>query len=225
MKRTTTSSRTGFPEKLPAAGQPLDYRLSTALARRADAAPARRRGSCKRASVAASPSWRQDEQQFIVDFTGPSLAALPANATVKAVVTAPSNGQIVESNAYRVEATGAWRMAVRVKQLRPNGNRPSCAAFFKAARMCSPRRGAIFCRGDENSEPASLRSQLASGNRSRSDNWLANASNRRSEPCCRRRRPVAEGQLPLGQLRAIAKPVLACRPCCIVDRGNFHRGF
>jgi glucans biosynthesis protein len=59
-----------------------------------------------------------DEQQFVVDFTGPSLAALPADATVKAIVTAPSNGQIVESNAYRVEATGAWRMTVRVKQLR-----------------------------------------------------------------------------------------------------------
>jgi glucans biosynthesis protein len=38
---------------------------------------------------------------------------------VKAVVTAPSNGEILESNAYRVEATGAWRMTVRVKQLRP----------------------------------------------------------------------------------------------------------
>lgn len=60
-----------------------------------------------------------DEQQFIVDFTGPALAALPPDAKVEAVVTAPSNGRIVESNAYRVEATGAWRMAVRVKQLRP----------------------------------------------------------------------------------------------------------
>ena len=61
----------------------------------------------------------EDEQQFVVDFTGPSLTSLPADAKVKAVVTAPSNGQIVESNAYRVEATGAWRMTVRVKQLRP----------------------------------------------------------------------------------------------------------
>ena len=57
-----------------------------------------------------------DEQQFIVDFTGPSLKNLPADAQVKAVVSAPANGTIVESNAYRVEATGAWRMAVRVKQ-------------------------------------------------------------------------------------------------------------
>jgi glucan biosynthesis protein len=34
----------------------------------------------------------EDAQQVIVDFTGPSLDALPADATVKTVVTAPSNG-------------------------------------------------------------------------------------------------------------------------------------
>jgi len=65
----------------------------------------------------------EDEQQYVVDFSGPSLAALPADATVKAVVTAPSNGQVRESNAYRVEATGAWRMTVIVKQL--NRNEPT----------------------------------------------------------------------------------------------------
>jgi glucans biosynthesis protein len=59
-----------------------------------------------------------DEQQFVVDFTGPSLAALPADAAVRAVVTAPSNGEILESNAYQVEATGMWRMTVRVRQLK-----------------------------------------------------------------------------------------------------------
>ncbi len=57
-----------------------------------------------------------DEQQFVVDFTGPSLNALPAGAPVEAIVTAPSNGEIVESNAYRVDATGQWRMTVRVRQ-------------------------------------------------------------------------------------------------------------
>src|SRR5205823_9111605 len=61
----------------------------------------------------------KDEQQFVVDFTGPSLARLPTDATVKAVVTAPANGQVIESNAYRVEPTGAWRMTVRAKQLDP----------------------------------------------------------------------------------------------------------
>jgi glucans biosynthesis protein len=60
-----------------------------------------------------------DEQQFVVDFTGPSLAALKPDAPVKAVVSAPANGEIVESNAYYVEANKMWRMTVRVKQLNP----------------------------------------------------------------------------------------------------------
>jgi glucans biosynthesis protein len=59
----------------------------------------------------------EDEQQFVVDFAGPSLAALPPDANVKAVITASSNGEIVESNAYRLEANGNWRMTVRVKQI------------------------------------------------------------------------------------------------------------
>lgn len=62
----------------------------------------------------------ENEQQFIVDFKGPSLDALSSDARVDAVVTAPVNGQILQSNAYKVAATGAWRMAVRVKQLQPS---------------------------------------------------------------------------------------------------------
>ncbi|MEJ1962033.1 MAG: glucan biosynthesis protein G [Gammaproteobacteria bacterium] len=104
------------PEKLPAPGQPLDlsYRLhwqGDQMQHPPGAWVTQTRAGRGFADLA------DDEQQFVVDFTGPSLVALPADAAVKAVVTAPSNGQIVESNAYRVEATGAWRMTVRVKQL------------------------------------------------------------------------------------------------------------
>lgn len=61
----------------------------------------------------------ENEHQFIVDFTGPTLEKLSPDAEVKAVVTSPANGKLLESNVYRVEATGEWRMAVRVKQLNP----------------------------------------------------------------------------------------------------------
>lgn len=107
------------PDKLPATGQPLDmaYRLhwqgTQQMQRPPGAWVVQTRIGRGFAELA------QDEQQFIVDFTGPSLAALPASADVKAVVSAPANGQILESNAYHVEATGTWRMTVRVKQLRP----------------------------------------------------------------------------------------------------------
>jgi glucans biosynthesis protein len=106
------------PEQQPAAGQPLDlsYRLhwqgTQEMQRPPGAWVTQTRIGRGFAELAA------DEQQFIVDFTGPSLTALSADALVKAVVTAPANGRIIESNAYRLEATGAWRMTVRVKQLR-----------------------------------------------------------------------------------------------------------
>jgi glucans biosynthesis protein len=107
------------PDQLPAKGQPLDiaYRLHWQGTQQMQRPPG--------AWVTQTRVGRgfaelpEDEQQFVVDFTGPSLTALPANAKVQAIVTAPSNGQIVESNAYRVDATGAWRMTVRVKQLSP----------------------------------------------------------------------------------------------------------
>jgi glucans biosynthesis protein len=61
----------------------------------------------------------EDEQQFIVDFAGPALTDLPPDARVEAVVSSPANGQVLESNVYKVEATGSWRMAVRVRQVDP----------------------------------------------------------------------------------------------------------
>jgi glucans biosynthesis protein len=106
------------PDAIPAPGQPLDlaYRLhwqGTQMQRPPGAWVTQTRIGRGYSELA------EDEQQFVVDFSGPALAALPPDAKVQAVVTAPSNGQILESNAYRVEATGVWRMTVRVKQLRP----------------------------------------------------------------------------------------------------------
>jgi glucans biosynthesis protein len=107
------------PEKTPAPGQPLDlsYRLHWQGTQQMQLPPGAWVTQTRVGRGYAELA--EDEQQFVVDFTGPSLATLPADAAVKAVVTAPSNGQIVESNAYRVEATGAWRMTVRVRQIDP----------------------------------------------------------------------------------------------------------
>jgi glucans biosynthesis protein len=104
------------PAQLPASGQPLDfaYRLHW------QGTEQMRPPGAWVTQTRTGPGFVQlpaDEQQFIVDFSGPSLAALPPEANVKAVVSAPSNGQILESNAYRLEANGNWRMTVRVKQI------------------------------------------------------------------------------------------------------------
>ena len=105
------------PEKAAVPGQPLEfaYRLHWQGARVVQQPPG--------AWVVQSRVGRgyreleDDEHQFTVDFVGPSLAALSPSAPVRAVVSAPANGEILETNAYNVEATRAWRMVVLVKQL------------------------------------------------------------------------------------------------------------
>ena len=60
---------------------------------------------------------RDDEFQYVVDFAGPALDALPAGAQADAVVTPGRNGRLVERNAYRNDASGGWRMTLRVQRL------------------------------------------------------------------------------------------------------------
>ena len=52
-----------------------------------------------------------------IDFEGPSLRGMPANATVDAVLWADANGQIVERQLSRNEATGGWRFVVGVRRV------------------------------------------------------------------------------------------------------------
>jgi glucans biosynthesis protein len=56
-----------------------------------------------------------DDFQFVVDFAGPSLAALSADAPVEAVVTSDPHTKVLEKNAFRLEANGRWRMTVRAR--------------------------------------------------------------------------------------------------------------
>ena len=57
--------------------------------------------------------------QFVIDFTGPALDALPAGAQVAAIASTDANGRVLESLAYRNPATGAWRMTLRVERINP----------------------------------------------------------------------------------------------------------
>jgi glucans biosynthesis protein len=107
------------PAQLPAAGQPFDYAYRV---RWQGAQMQRPPGGWVTQTRVGRGFFElgENEQQFVVDFSGPALNSLPGDAPVRAVVTAPSNGEILESNAYRIDATGQWRMTVRVKQLRPS---------------------------------------------------------------------------------------------------------
>jgi periplasmic glucans biosynthesis protein len=60
------------------------------------------------------------EIQFVVDFDGPALRELPADAAVNAVIDAGANAVLVERNAFHNDATGTWRMTVRLKRSEPS---------------------------------------------------------------------------------------------------------
>jgi glucans biosynthesis protein len=108
------------PDRVPAPGQPIDfaYRMQW-QGERQQRPPAGWTVQTRRGHgfVDRKKTLDPREVQYVVDFDGPALRALPADAAVKAVVSAGSNAQIVERNAYRNPATGTWRMTVRVNRL------------------------------------------------------------------------------------------------------------
>lgn len=53
---------------------------------------------------------------FMIDFEGPALKKLPADAKLEAAITADGNAKIVESIAFRNEVTGGWRVALRLRR-------------------------------------------------------------------------------------------------------------
>jgi len=69
------------------------------------------------AAVTDGMTVQPGQYQFDVDFTGPSLDKLPAGARVVAVVSSDVNGRVAEAPVWRDEATGQWRMSLRVRQL------------------------------------------------------------------------------------------------------------
>jgi glucans biosynthesis protein len=53
---------------------------------------------------------------FMIDFEGPALKKLPADAKLEAAFTADGNAKILESIAFRNEVTGGWRVALRLRR-------------------------------------------------------------------------------------------------------------
>ena len=109
------------PESMPAAGQPIDLAYQIAWQGKTQQLPPNgwvtqtRRGMGYN-KLGADALGQQ--VQFVVDFAGPALDALPDDAKVEAVTTASANARVVESLAYRNPATGAWRMTLRVERLK-----------------------------------------------------------------------------------------------------------
>jgi glucans biosynthesis protein len=119
------------PAQRPPPGQPFDLRYRLHWQGAEPAHPpggwvVQTRAGRSYAALAA------DERQFIVDFDGPALAALPVDAPVQAVASANANGDIRAAHAFHNEATGHWRMAVVVR-VRDPAQPTELRAFLQTA--------------------------------------------------------------------------------------------
>ncbi|WP_369973913.1 glucan biosynthesis protein G [Polaromonas sp. SP1] len=120
------------PEKLPAPGQSLDIAWQISWQGKNQQLPPNgwvtqsRRGF----GYAKAGTDLKDQVQYVIDFAGPALDALPEDAKVEAISSANANGRVLESLAYKNPATGAWRMTLRVQRL--NAAQPvELRAFLK----------------------------------------------------------------------------------------------
>jgi len=109
------------PAHVPAPGEPLD--LAYRMHWQGDRQQRPPVGWTVQSRRGFATSWQEPDPrqiQYVVDFDGPDLRALPPDASVQAQVSAGANARVVERNAYRNQATGTWRMTVCVSRFQPS---------------------------------------------------------------------------------------------------------
>jgi glucans biosynthesis protein len=103
------------PDVPPPPGQPLDLEYRVLWQREGETRPPlswvtqTRRGH----GYVRKPD---DTLQYVIDFDGPALRKLPANAAVEAVFTVDANATLVETIVHRNEITGGFRTVVRIRR-------------------------------------------------------------------------------------------------------------
>ena len=101
------------PDLMPKAGQPFDIEYRMQWQKESETQPPlswvtqTRRGHGYTRKV-------DDSIALIVDFEGPALKKLAADAKLEGVVTMDANGKLLETNVYRNDVTGGWRMVLRL---------------------------------------------------------------------------------------------------------------
>ncbi|WP_442786638.1 glucan biosynthesis protein G [Hydrogenophaga sp. NFH-34] len=111
------------PATLPAQGESLDFAYELSWQGDVQQTPpgawvVQSRRGYGYTRLSADEQIRQP--QFVLDFAGPALDALPPGAPVRAVVSANANGRVVETLAYPNPAQRGWRVTLRVERLDPS---------------------------------------------------------------------------------------------------------
>lgn len=103
------------PGQVPKPGQPFDIEYRMLWQKESETQPPLSRVTQTRRGHGYTRKV-DDSIALIVDFEGPALKKLPADTKLEGIVTADANGKLMETNAYRNDVTGGWRMAVRLRR-------------------------------------------------------------------------------------------------------------
>lgn len=109
------------PAQLPVPGQPLEYAYEINWQGDEQQRPPGAWTTQSRRGMGytqISAQAQRQQVQYVVDFDGPALRNLPAEAMVKAVVSSDANGKVLENIVYRNPVTGQWRMTVRIQRVK-----------------------------------------------------------------------------------------------------------
>ncbi len=110
------------PARLPAPGTPLEFAYELSWQGDMQQRPPASWASQTRRGIGYSRLTAVEKAaqvQYVIDFSGPALDALPADAPVKAVVSADANGRILEALTWPLNPGNGWRMTLRVQRLDP----------------------------------------------------------------------------------------------------------
>jgi glucans biosynthesis protein len=110
------------PETLPEPGKPFEYayRLHWTIDEAKFQAPElgsvkqtlRSTGDVKQSNLIRQPD---GSVAFLVDFAGPTLAALPEDTAVRSQISVGDNAEVVENNLRYNPETKGWRLTLRLK--------------------------------------------------------------------------------------------------------------
>jgi glucans biosynthesis protein len=103
------------PEQSPGANKPVDfsYRMRWQMAGQTPTGKGWVVQSRRGRGYVRQPD---GDLNFVVDFDGPPLRALPADAKPDVLVEVGGNAELHERNLFRNPVSGAWRVTVRVKR-------------------------------------------------------------------------------------------------------------
>ncbi|MGN7741061.1 glucan biosynthesis protein G [Pseudomonas sp. 22526] len=150
------------PEKQPEPGQAFDfaYRLHWTMDEASIHSPdsswveqtLRSTGDVKQSNLIRQPD---GSVAYLVDFEGPSLAALPEDTEVRSQVSVGDNAELVENSVRYNPETKGWRLTLRMKIKDPSKSTEMRAALVKnatpvePAKAVSPASSASIAKADK----------------------------------------------------------------------------